>query len=143
MLGVRVSCAFGHRGVLVNEEEFKESPLLTVRVATVAGIVVIAVEGEIDVDTADEVLDAVRHAFVSAGPALIADLTEVSFFGSTGISTLISAHEHAEELGKKLHVVAPQRAVRRPLQVTGVADVLALHDSVEEALSALKPVPSE
>jgi anti-sigma B factor antagonist len=129
--------------VLVNEEEFRESPLLRVRAAEVAGILVIAVEGEIDVDTADEVLDAVRLAFASAGPALIADLTQVSFFGSTGISTLISIHEHAEELGKKLHVVAPQRAVRRPLQVTGVADVLALHDSVEEALSALKPVPSE
>jgi hypothetical protein len=40
-------------------------------------------------------------------------------------------------------VVAPHRAVKRPLQVTGVADVLALHDSVAEALSALKPVPSE
>ncbi|GGM82232.1 anti-anti-sigma factor [Lentzea pudingi] len=143
MLGVRVSCAFGHRGVLVNEELFKESPLLTVRAADVAGVVVIAVEGEIDVDTADEVLDAVRLGFASGGPVLVADLTLVSFFGSTGISTLISAHELAEENGKKLHVVAPQRAVRRPLQVTGVADVLALYDSVEEALSALKPVPSE
>ncbi|RDI33140.1 anti-anti-sigma factor [Lentzea flaviverrucosa] len=134
---------FGHRGVLVNEEQFKESPLLTVRAAEVAGLVVIAVEGEIDVDTADDVLDAVRLGFVSAGPALIADLTLVSFFGSTGISTLISAHELAEENGKKLHIVAPQRAVRRPLQVTGVADVLSLYDSVEEAVSALKPVPSE
>lgn len=134
---------FGHRGVLVNEEQFKESPLLTVRAAEVAGLMVVAVEGEIDVDTADDVLDAVRLGFVSAGPALIADLTLVSFFGSTGISTLISAHELAEENGKKLHVVAPQRAVRRPLQVTGVADVLSLYDTVEEAVSALKPVPSE
>lgn len=127
----------------MNEELFKESPLLTVRAADVAGVAVIAVEGEIDVDTADEVLDAVRLGFTSGGPALVADLTLVSFFGSTGISTLISAHELAEENGKKLHVVAPQRAVRRPLQVTGVADVLALYDSVEDALSALKPVPTE
>jgi anti-sigma B factor antagonist len=134
---------FGHRGVLVNEEEFKESPLLTVRAAEVAGVAVVEVEGEIDVDTADDVLDAVRDGFTSNGPALIADLTLVSFFGSTGISTLISAHEMADERGKKLHVVAPQRAVRRPLQVTGVADVLALYDSVDEAVAALKPVPSE
>ncbi|MDX3656650.1 STAS domain-containing protein [Streptomyces sp. ID05-26A] len=127
----------------MNEELFKESPLLTVSAVDVAGVAVVAVEGEIDVDTADEVLDAVRLGFTSGGPALVADLTLVSFFGSTGISTLISAHELAEENGKKLHVVAPQRAVRRPLQVTGVADVLALYDSVEEALSALKPVPTE
>ncbi|MET9224857.1 STAS domain-containing protein [Lentzea sp. NPDC003310] len=127
----------------MNEEEFKESPLLTVRAAEVAGVVVVEVEGEIDVDTADEVLDAVRAGFTTAGPALVADLTLVSFFGSTGISTLISAHEMADERGKKLHVVAPQRAVRRPLQVTGVADVLALYDSVDEAVAALKPVPSE
>ncbi|MFD4672069.1 STAS domain-containing protein [Lentzea sp. NPDC058450] len=127
----------------MNEEEFQEAPLLTARATEVAGVVVIAVEGEIDVDTADVVLDAVQLGFATAGPALVADLTLVSFFGSTGISTLISAHELAEKQNKKLHVVAPQRAVRRPLQVTGVADVLRLHDSVDEALSALKPVPTE
>ncbi|MFD5825416.1 STAS domain-containing protein [Lentzea sp. NPDC060358] len=127
----------------MNEDQFRESPLLTVRAAEVAGVVVVAVEGEIDVDTADEVLDALRAGFSSAGPALVADLTEVSFFGSTGISTLITAHEMADDHGKDFHVVAPHRAVRRPLQVTGVADVLLLHDSVDEALSALRPVPSE
>ncbi|MGI5504970.1 STAS domain-containing protein [Lentzea sp. CA-135723] len=127
----------------MNEEEFQEAPLLTARATEVAGVVVIAVEGEIDVDTADVVLDAVRLGLATSGPALVADLTLVSFFGSTGISTLITAHELAEQQHKNLHVVAPQRAVRRPLQVTGVADVLRLHDSVDEALSALKPVPTE
>jgi anti-sigma B factor antagonist len=129
--------------VLVNEDQFRESPLLTVHAADVAGVVVIAVEGEIDVDTADEVLDALRAGFSCEGPALVADLTGVSFFGSTGISTLITAHELADEHSKDFHVVAPHRAVKRPLQVTGVADVLLLHDSVDEALSALRPVPSE
>ncbi|HEX7309185.1 STAS domain-containing protein [Lentzea sp.] len=127
----------------MNEDQFRESPLLTVRTADVAGVVVVAVEGEIDVDTADEVLDALRAGFAADGPALVADLTLVSFFGSTGISTLITAHEMADEHSKDFHVVAPQRAVKRPLQVTGVADVLLLHDSVDEALSALRPVPSE
>ena len=127
----------------MNEDLFRESPLLTVRATDVAGVVVVAVEGEIDVDTADIVLDALRLGFESDGPAVVADLTEVSFFGSTGISTLITAHELAEEHSTGFHVVAPQRTVKRPLQVTGVADVLVLHDSIDEALSALKPVPSE
>ena len=127
----------------MNEDQFKESPLLTVRADEVAGVVVVAVEGEIDVDTADVVLDALRLGFETGGSALVADLSAVSFFGSTGISTLISAHGLAEEHGKVLHVVAPHRAVRRPLQVTGVADVLSLYDSVEEAVNALNPVPSE
>ncbi|KOV84069.1 hypothetical protein ADL03_18720 [Nocardia sp. NRRL S-836] len=117
--------------------------MLTVRADEVAGVVVVAVEGEIDADTADVVLDALRLGFETAGPALVADLTGVSFFGSTGISTLITAHELADEHGMDFHVVAPHRAVKRPLQVTGVADVLRLHDSVPEALTALKPVPSE
>jgi anti-sigma B factor antagonist len=134
---------FGHRGVLVNEGQFKESPLLTVRANDVAGAVVVVLEGEIDVDTADVVLDALRLGIGSDALAVVADLTEVSFFGSTGISTLITAHELAEEHCRAFHVVAPHRAVKRPLQVTGVADVLSLYDSVDEALSALKPVPSE
>jgi len=127
----------------VNEDQFKEYPLLTVRADEVAGVVVVAVEGEIDVDTADVVLDALRLGFETGGHALVADLSGVSFFGSTGISTLITAHELAEEHGKDFHVVAPHRAVKRPLQVTGVADVLSLYDSVTEAVSALNPVPSE
>ena len=134
---------FGHRGVLVNEDQSRESPLLAVRATDVAGVVVVAVQGEIDVDTADIVLDALRLGFESGAPAVVADLTEVSFFGSTGISTLITAHELAENHCTVLHVVAPHRAVKRPLQVTGVADVLSLYGSVDEALSALKPVPSE
>ncbi|GAA3636292.1 anti-anti-sigma factor [Lentzea atacamensis] len=134
---------FGHRGVLVNEDLFRESPLLTVRAAEVTGVMVVTVEGEIDVDTADVVLDALRLGFESGGPAVVVDLTAVSFFGSTGISTLITAHELADEHCKNFHVVAPHRVVKRPLQVTGVADVLSLHDSVDEALSVLKPVPSE
>ena len=142
MLGP-VSMCFGHRGVLVNEDLFRESPLITVRAADVTGVVVVTVEGEIDVDTADVVLDALRLGFESGGPAVVADLTEVSFFGSTGISTLITAHELADEHSKDFHVVAPHRAVKRPLQVTGVADVLSLYDSINEALSVLKPVPSE
>ena len=142
MLGP-VSTCFGHRGVLVNEDLFRESPLLTVRATDVAGVVVLEVEGELDVDTADVVLDALRLGFASEGPAVVADLTHVSFFGSTGISTLITAHELADQHCKDFHVVAPHRAVKRPLQVTGVADVLVLHDSVDEALSALKPVLSE
>jgi anti-anti-sigma factor len=129
--------------VLVNEDLFRESPLITVRAADVAGVVVLEVEGEIDVDTAEVVLDALRLGFASEGPAVVADLTHVSFFGSTGISTLITAHELADVHGKDFHVVAPHRAVKRPLEVTGVADVLVLHDSVDEALSALKPVLSE
>ncbi|MDX8031100.1 STAS domain-containing protein [Lentzea sp. BCCO 10_0856] len=127
----------------MNEDQFRESPLLTVRAHEVAGVVVVVVEGEIDVDTADIVLDALKLGFESDRPAVVADLTKVSFFGSTGISSLITAHELAEEHSTKFHVVAPHRAVKRPLQVTGVADVLALYDSVDEALSALKPVPSE
>ncbi|WP_189256163.1 STAS domain-containing protein [Lentzea flava] len=127
----------------MNEDLFRESPLLTVRAADVTGAVVVSVEGEIDVDTADVVLDALRLGFESGPPAVVADLTEVSFFGSTGISTLITAHELADEHCKDFHVVAPHRTVKRPLQVTGVADVLSLHDSVNEALSVLKPVPSE
>lgn len=127
----------------MNEDRFTESPLLTVRATEVAGVAVVAVEGEIDVDTADIVLDALTLGFTSGRPAVVADLSQVTFFGSTGISALITAHELADGHNTKFHVVAPHRVVRRPLQVTGVADVLALHDSVGEALSALKPVPSE
>ena len=115
----------------------------TTRVHHHCGVAVVEVTGEIDMACDQPIRAAVADQLDRRPAGLVLDLTRVDFFGSTGISTLISAHEMADERGKKLHVVAPQRAVRRPLQVTGVADVLALYDSVDEAVAALKPVPSE
>lgn len=111
------------------------SPIdLDVRVATVGDAHVVTVSGELDVDSAPSVSAAVDTALKAHPPLLVLDLTNVHFFGSPGLSLLLGTQERVLDAGGALAVVADHRPVLRPLQVAGVAAVLDLFASREEAL---------
>jgi anti-sigma B factor antagonist len=85
------------------------------------GEVEISPRGEIDVDTAHEVREAVTAAMKNERPAQISlNLREVSFIDSVGISALVSGFQAAEVSGVKLVVTEPSRFVHRQLWVTGL-----------------------
>jgi anti-sigma B factor antagonist len=66
---------------------------------------------------------------------VVLDLSAVEFLGSAGIQVLVEAHETAIENGGTLHVAgAGERAVARPLQVTGVDEFLHLEPGSSVAL---------
>ena len=79
---------------------------------------------------------AIGSLIASRPPALVIDLVDVDFFGSAGISALIAAQEQADRVGVPLAVAASGRPVLRPLEVTTVDLLLALHPSVDEAVTA-------
>lgn len=98
--------------------------LLTVRVTSIGAVVRLAAAGEIDSSSAPSFraeLDAVLDGDVQE---LIVDLDAVSFLDSAGLSTLARAHRRAVERGIELRVLASGRAVMRPLQITGLWDLL-------------------
>jgi anti-sigma B factor antagonist len=71
----------------------------------------------------------------AAGRPVIVDLTAVTFLGSHGLAALVEAALKAEQRSEPLRLVVDEaRAVTRPLQITGLDEVLALYYSVEEAL---------
>ncbi|WP_170191895.1 STAS domain-containing protein [Saccharothrix syringae] len=117
-------------------EQFEPVPFdLEVRVARVGTTHVVTVSGELDVDTAPPVRNAVDRALDERPPSLVLDLTGLAFFGSPGLSLLVSARERAEEAGGEFAVVATGRAVLRPLEVTGVLGLLDVRASLADALS--------
>jgi anti-sigma B factor antagonist len=86
-----------------------------------SGEVEISPRGEIDVDTAHEVREAVAAAMNNERPTQISlNLREVSFIDSVGISALVSGFQAAEVSGVKLVVIEPSRFVHRQLWVTGL-----------------------
>lgn len=107
-------------------------PAFATSVERVGEAVVVRVDGEIDVATADRFeRDVVA---VLGRPLLVLDLTGVRFLGSTGLTRLVELRRRAEEAGTALRlVVAGNRTVWRPLEATGLLAVFALSDSVEEA----------
>ncbi|PXY22204.1 STAS domain-containing protein [Prauserella muralis] len=115
------------------------SDLLDVRTESAGDTptIVVAAVGEVDLGTVDTLraeLHAAAGRAVPPGP-LVADLSDVSFFGSAGLTVLMSAHEECAARDIAFRVVAPSRTVLRPLQLTGLDEVLELTASREEALA--------
>jgi anti-sigma B factor antagonist len=101
----------------------------------VDGILVLKVTGEIDMETAPALCQAVIAGIDQArGEPCILDLTSVMFLGSAGLTALVQATRHAEQRREPLRIVVDHnRPVIRPIQVTGLDDVLSLYHSVNEA----------
>jgi anti-sigma B factor antagonist len=81
----------------------------------------VRLRGEIDVDTAGEVRDAVAAVLAKTRPAQVnLNLRLVSFIDSVGISALVAGFQTAQVSGVKLVVTEPSRFVHRQLWVTGL-----------------------
>jgi anti-sigma B factor antagonist len=88
--------------------------------------VLLTVTGEVDSSTAPSLRAVVDSAFADRVRTLTVDLDGVTFLDSAGLCVLAAAHRRAAEDGVLLRVVASTRAVIRPLQITGLYDLLAV-----------------
>lgn len=100
--------------------------------------IILQVEGEVDGLTAPRVRTAITDAFDRLdGNPLIVDLTGVRFLGSAGLRMLFdSAAEAVEQRGKRpLRIVVDHtRPVIRPIEIVGLDNMLALYETVSDAL---------
>lgn len=86
--------------------------------------------GELDLATAPELEDKVLTAVRDGGRSVVLDLRELTFMDSTGVRTIVAAHQVAEQTGHDLRVVRPARdsAVSRVIEISGIDDALGLVD---------------
>lgn len=102
-----------------------------------AAALVVTVAGEIDQFTVDRLRAAIAAAFdqLREGEILVVDLTDVTFLGSPGLQALVDVTEAAQQRHEPLRIVVDStRPVIRPIQITELGKVLALFDTVEQAL---------
>jgi anti-sigma B factor antagonist len=108
-------------------------------------VALIAVGGELDFGASPR-LRARLFAHIDGGTRhLVLDLSEVTFIDSTAIGVLVGAVARLRETGRgSLRVVCANGNARvlRIFDIAGVADVLDLHGSREEALAVLALVRS-
>lgn len=91
----------------------------------------LAISGEIDLATAPQ-LDS-HVDFSHDGDLVVLDFSEVSFMDSTGLRSVVRAHEDAGKAGKRLAIVASDN-VQKLLQLTGLVDRLDVHSSRASAV---------
>lgn len=94
--------------------------------------------GEIDVDTAHEVREAVTAVMGDDRPPVIKlNMRLVSFIDSVGISALVSGFQAAKVGGAELIITEPSRFVHRQLWVTGLLGLFG----APEPSSGPEPAP--
>ncbi len=115
---------------------------LAVRVVErVDGTLIVQLTGEIDISTAEILIDQFRVISAERIPNVILDATEVEFIDSTGIHALIEGKRMIREGGTNL-VLVPSQQVRRVLELVFPEPIFAARvDSVEEAFAWLVSHP--
>jgi anti-sigma B factor antagonist len=96
-------------------------------------VVVVSVSGVVDMLTAPQLEAAIEAALAQKPAALVVDFTDVDFLASAGMGVLVAAHDR---VGADIRfcVVADGPATSRPLKLVGIADIVALYATLDEAL---------
>ena len=92
--------------------------------------VIVGMRGDLDIASVPEV-DAVLAEIAKPGSRIVLDLRELTFMDSTGVRTIVAAHQLAEESGCDLRVVRPPRdsPVARVIEISGIGEALGLVDA--------------
>jgi len=93
--------------------------------------------GELDAATVAQFREEL--APYSGHARLVIDLSEVPFMDSAGLGGLIGSIRRAREHDGEVAVVCGRVGISRLLHTTGLDRIVAVADSVEEALDALGP----
>ena len=100
------------------------SELVTIDVSVAGPAVIVTAAGEVDSTSAPVLrqhLDALLDGEVGE---LTVDLRQVSFLDSAGLCVLATAHRRAVRQDVRMRVLASSRAVIRPMQITGLWELL-------------------
>lgn len=91
----------------------------------------IRLEGEVDIASADQVrLAATQATELDFVEHLVIDCRQLGFLDSTGVKTLLDAHE---AFSGKVALLGPRRVVSRVLDVTGLGGMFHVVTTFEEA----------
>jgi anti-sigma B factor antagonist len=104
-------------------------------VEVVSGVPVVAAPEEIDMISAPELRSALLEAAARGHGMLVVDMTRTQFCDSSGVHTLLAAHERAQAEGGELLLVVSATIVLRIFEVTGLDRIIRHFPSLDGALA--------
>ncbi len=99
------------------------------------GKIVIALEGDIDLENAGEVRKALL-ANLKQKKDLLIDLSAVAYIDSSGIASLVEGLQVARKQKNELSLVSVSVRARRVLELARLDKVFTIHADVADALAA-------
>ncbi len=101
-------------------------------------LALLVVGGEVDYEASPQLKARIVSAIRAGRRRLVLDLSDVTFIDSTAIGVLAGAVVKLDEAGGgSLAVVCTHEKVLQILEITGLENVITLHASRDEAVSAL------
>ena len=97
----------------------------TVAVDGREGVTTIALSGELDLESAEDLERAINGLIADGHSRVVVDLRELTFCDSVGLNTLVRATKHCEEVGGWLRIVHPTGQVADVLRIAGLYDFLS------------------
>lgn len=92
------------------------------------GAVRVTAAGEVDTFTCPRLRSTLKAQLGAKPGKLVLDLSAVTFLGSAGLAALVEAQRSAHADRVALELIATSRAVRRPLEVTGLIELFTITD---------------
>ncbi|MED5814194.1 STAS domain-containing protein [Mycolicibacterium sp. 050232] len=109
----------------------------SVKAGRVGEVSVVTVAGTVDMLTAPQLEEAISTAAKDSPSAIVVDLGAVEFLASAGMGVLVAAQEKLGDTAR-FAVVADGPATSRPLKLVGIAEVVDLFATLDEALAAVQ-----
>ena len=113
-----------------------EAPNCVVTEQWVDRTAVVSATGDIDMLSAPALEESIRTALGKDPAALVVDLSAVEFLASAGMGVLVAVHDDVTP-DRGFCVVADGPATSRPLKLVGIADIVRVYPTLDEALAAL------
>jgi anti-anti-sigma factor len=104
---------------------------ITVDTTAVPGSVLIDVGGELDLLTAPALRDTLFSQVAAPGSEVILLLDAVDFMASTALGVIVEVVQSAKLKGSHLRIVCANRTVLRPLELTGLDQILDIYPTLD------------
>jgi anti-sigma B factor antagonist len=85
---------------------------------------VLRVTGDLDLETAPQLLGAIEPYLSAGSEPLVLDLSGLAFIDSSGLSALIRVNQRMVAAERPLSILAPAPPVAKAFEITGLDQVL-------------------
>ena len=100
------------------------------------GAVIVQARGDVDLCSAPALERHLSAVLAGQAPAIVLDLSAVTFLDCAGLRVLLAARRRAASQGSPFSLAAPQRAVTRLLQLTALDRHFTVFPTVAAAVAA-------
>lgn len=100
-------------------------------------VAAVVADGYVDFDAAPALKQNIIRQIDAGNRHLVVDLSAAEFIDSTAIGVLVGALKRLQGAGGSLAIVCTNENIRNVFEIVGLGDVLPLHRSRDDAISAL------